>query len=435
MKFEDRIQLRLSDLTEELFENIVAYGFHAPSGMGGPGCVIMIAEDGRSYQFYGPDLNKLNYHREWVSLFPVLNQCDTSQWKLAENVSCTKLLVRNDIYDLFMENRSTPEETIDYRWEDSCIKATLLLHARTEEEIEKINRRYELRTPLFEKDDLVEFYFDNGTKKTKCKGVIAGTDIYRIHGNIETIEYDILGKDYENYRKKCLYKHIDENHIKTTPGKLLILSGFSGVGKETVIQQLLTEYPEKYVVAVSATTRKPRKGEVDGKSYHFKKREEFEDLINKNEFLEFAEYAGEYYGTLKNDVYKNFFKGKNVIIEIDSQGARQIRKQQKIQSVFLIPPSFDELLHRLKNRGTETEESIRRRLKQALVEIEHVEEYGVILVNDSVEGTAFVVDALFHPALKHACGCNERELNIVKEIREGIIRYLSNGNLSDRGIY
>jgi len=435
MKFEDRIQLRLSDLTEELFENIVAYGFHAPSGMGGPGCVIMIAEDGRSYQFYGPDLNKLNYHREWVSLFPVLNQCDTSQWKLAENVSCTKLLVRNDIYDLFMENRSTPEETIDYRWEDSCIKATLLLHARTEEEIEKINRRYELRTPLFEKDDLVEFYFDNGTKKTKCKGVIAGTDIYRIHGNIETIEYDILGKDYENYRKKCLYKHIDENHIKTTPGKLLILSGFSGVGKGTVIQQLLTEYPEKYVVAVSATTRKPRKGEVDGKSYHFKKREEFEDLINKNEFLEFAEYAGEYYGTLKNDVYKNFFKGKNVIIEIDSQGARQIRKQQKIQSVFLIPPSFDELLHRLKNRGTETEESIRRRLKQALVEIEHVEEYGVILVNDSVEGTAFVVDALFHPALKHACGCNERELNIVKEIREGIIRYLSNGNLSDRGIY
>ena len=435
MKFEDRIQLRLSDLTEELFENIVAYGFHAPSGMGGPGCVIMIAEDGRSYQFYGPDLNKLNYHREWVSLFPVLNQCDTSQWKLAENVSCTKLLVRNDIYDLFMENRSTPEETIDYRWEDSCIKATLLLHARTEEEIEKINRRYELRTPLFEKDDLVEFYFDNGTKKTKCKGVIAGTDIYRIHGNIETIEYDILGKDYENYRKKCLYKHIDENHIKTTPGKLLILSGFSGVGKGTVIQQLLTEYPEKYVVAVSATTRKPRKGEVDGKSYHFKKREEFEDLINKNEFLEFAEYAGEYYGTLKNDVYKNFFKGKNVIIEIDSQRARQIRKQQKIQSVFLIPPSFDELLHRLKNRGTETEESIRRRLKQALVEIEHVEEYGVILVNDSVEGTAFVVDALFHPALKHACGCNERELNIVKEIREGIIRYLSNGNLSDRGIY
>lgn len=435
MKFEDRIQLRLSDLTEELFENIVAYGFHAPSGMGGPGCVIMIAEDGRSYQFYGPDLNKLNYHREWVSLFPVLNQCDTSQWKLAENVSCTKLLVRNDIYDLFMENRSTPEETIDYRWEDSCIKATLLLHARTEEEIEKINRRYELRTPLFEKDDLVEFYFDNGTKKTKCKGVIAGTDIYRIHGNIETIEYDILGKDYENYRKKCLYKHIDENHIKTTPGKLLILSGFSGVGKGTVIQQLLTEYPEKYVVAVSATTRKPRKGEVDGKSYHFKKREEFEDLINKNEFLEFAEYAGEYYGTLKKEVYKNYFKGKNVIIEIDSQGARQIRKQQKIQSVFFIPPSFEELLHRLKNRGTESEESIRRRLKQALNEIEHIEEYGVILVNDSVEATAFVVDALFHPALKHACGCNERELNIVKEIREGIIRYLSNGNLSDRGIY
>lgn len=425
MKFEDRIQLKLSDLTEELFENIVAYGFFEPSGMGGPGCVIMIAEDGRSYQFYGSDLNKLNYHREWASLFPVLNQCDTSRWKLAENVSCTKLLVRNDIYDLFMENRSTPEETIYYRWEDSCIKATLLLHARTEDEIEKINWRYELRTPLFEKDDLVEFYFDNGKKKTKCKGVIAGTDIYRIHGKIETIEYDILVEDYENYRKKCLYKHIDENHIKETPEKLIIISGFSGVGKGTVIHQLLIEHPEKYVVSVSATTRKPRKGEVNGKSYHFITRKEFEELVSRDEFLEFAEYAGEYYGTLKKEVYKNYFEGKNVIIEIDSQGARQIREKQNIQSVFLIPPSFDELLHRLKNRGTETEESIRRRLKQALDEIEHVEEYGVLLVNDSVEGTAFVIDALFHPVLKNASGMNERELKIAREIREGIIKYLS----------
>lgn len=74
MKFEDRIQLKLSDLTEELFENIVAYGFDAPSGIGGPGCVIMIAEDGRAYQFYGPELNKLNYYTEWSSLFPVLNR-------------------------------------------------------------------------------------------------------------------------------------------------------------------------------------------------------------------------------------------------------------------------------------------------------------------------------------------------------------------------
>ena len=86
MKFEDRVQLKLSDLTEELFEKIVAYGFCAPFGMGGSGCVIMIAEDGRSYQFYGPELNNLNYYREWDSLFPVLNQCDTRQWKLAENV-------------------------------------------------------------------------------------------------------------------------------------------------------------------------------------------------------------------------------------------------------------------------------------------------------------------------------------------------------------
>lgn len=435
MKFEDRIQLKLSDLTEELFENIVAYGFHAPSRMGGPGCVIMIDEDGKAYQFYGPELNKFNYHTEWSSLFPVLNQSDTNRWKLEENTSCTKLLVRNDIYDLYMNNLSTPDMDRYYRWDDSCIKATLLLHAKTEHEVEEINWKYELRTPLFEKDDLVEFDFNNGTKKIRCKGIIAGTDIYRVHGKIEEIEYDIYGKDYRTFREKCLYKHIAEKYIKETLEKLIIISGFSGVGKGTVIHQLLIEHPEKYVVSVSATTRKPRKGEVNGKSYHFITRKEFEELVSRDEFLEFSEYAGEYYGTLKKEVYKNYFKGKNVIIEIDSQGARQIRKQQKIQSVFFIPPSFEELLHRLKNRGTESEESIRRRLKQALNEIEHIEEYGVILVNDSVEATAFVVDTLFHPALKHACGCNERELNIVKEIREGIIRYLSNGSLSDRGIY
>ena len=239
MKFEDRIQLKLSDLTEELFEKIVAYGFCAPSGMGGPGCVIMIAEDGKFYQFYGSELNKLNYYNEWSSLFPVLNQSDTSRWKLVENVSCTKLLVRNDIYDLYVENLSTLDKGAyyRYRWDDSCIKATLLLHAKTEHEVEEINWKYELRTPLFEKDDLVEFDFNNGTKKIRCKGIIAGIDIYRVHGKIEEIEYDIYGKDYRTFREKCLYKHIAEKYIKETPEKLLIISGFSGVGKGTVIHQ------------------------------------------------------------------------------------------------------------------------------------------------------------------------------------------------------
>ena len=244
-------------------------------------------------------------------------------------------------------------------------------------------------------------------------------------GKLKKLNMTFMGKIIKLLKKNAYISTLLRNTSKETPEKLIIISGFSGVGKGTAIQQLLTEYPEKYVVSVSATTRKPRKGEVDGKSYYFKKREEFEDLINKNEFLEFAEYAGECYGTLKKDVYKNYFKGKNVIIEIDSQGARQIREKQNIQSVFLIPPSFEELLHRLKNRGTESKESIHRRLKQALDEIEHIEEYGVLLVNDSVEGTAFVIDALFHPGLKNASGMNERALKIAREIREGIIKYLS----------
>lgn len=244
-------------------------------------------------------------------------------------------------------------------------------------------------------------------------------------GKLKQLNMTFGGRIMKTIEKSVYISILMRIHIKCHTGKILILSGFSGVGKGTVIQQLLTEYPEKYVVSVSATTRKPRKGEVDGKSYYFKKREEFEDLINKNEFLEFAEYAGEYYGTLKKDVYKNYFKGKNVIIEIDSQGARQIREKQNIQSVFLIPPSFEELLHRLKNRGTESKESIHRRLKQALDEIEHIEEYGVLLVNDSVEGTAFMIDALFHPSLKNVSGMNERELKIAREIQEEIIKYLS----------
>ncbi len=388
---------QFENLNEKLFNRVVCFAYSYPSGLGGPGTLLMYTEDGEEY--LADQRGLVEY--DWFKLDEIVPFRDESRFKEYYWGIGVHLYIRNDLYDKVISAMESIEK------------------------IEKINWRYELRTPLFEKDDLVEFYFDKGKKKTKCKGVIVGTDIYRIHGKIETIEYDILVEDYETYRNKCLYKHIDEKHIKATPGKLLILSGFSGVGKGTVIQQLLTEYPEKYVVSVSATTRKPRKGEVDGKSYYFKKREEFEDLINKNEFLEFAEYAGEYYGTLKKDVYKNCFKGKNVIIEIDSQGARQIREKQKIQSVFLIPPSFEELLHRLKNRGTESKESIHRRLKQALDEIEHIEEYGVLLVNDSVEGTAFVIDALFHPSLKNASGMNERELKIAREIQEGIIKYLS----------
>lgn len=253
--------------------------------------------------------------------------------------------------------------------------------------------------------------------------------VYDEHGNKERITFE------EQFRclKKANEKHLHDiiNELKQGNDVIAEQTFFKAKRRIAYIDEIRNEMDVKievyvmHVVSVSATTRKPRKGEVDGKSYYFKKREEFEDLINKNEFLEFAEYAGEYYGTLKKDVYKNYFKGKNVIIEIDSQGARQIREKQKIQSVFLIPPSFEELLHRLKNRGTESKESIHRRLKQALDEIEHIEEYGVLLVNDSVEGTAFVIDALFHLGLKNASGMNERELKIAREIREGIIKYLS----------
>ena len=193
-------------------------------------------------------------------------------------------------------------------------------------------------------------------------------------------------EDYENYRKKCLYKHIDENHIKATPGKLLILSGFSGVGKGTVIQQLLTEYPEKYVVSVSATTRKPREGEADGREYFFKTVEEFEKMIAEDALIEHAQYVGNYYGTPKAYVEEQLDKGNNVILEIEIQGAMNIKRMfPDAVLMFITPPSAAELEKRLRGRGTEDEATIKARLSRAAEEAEGVEDYDYIVINDEVD--------------------------------------------------
>lgn len=167
-------------------------------------------------------------------------------------------------------------------------------------------------------------------------------------------------------------------------GRLIVFSAPSGCGKGTMLAEILKN--EKFRCSVSATTRSPREGEIDGVNYHFLTREDFESRINAEQFLEHAEYCGNYYGTLMSEVDSYLDKGINVILEIEVQGAMKIReKRPEALFVFIAPPSVAELTRRLKNRGTETDEVIAERVSQAAGEIAAAEKYDYIIVNDALE--------------------------------------------------
>lgn len=168
------------------------------------------------------------------------------------------------------------------------------------------------------------------------------------------------------------------------PGKLIVLTGPSGVGKGTLMRSLLQRHPELYF-SVSATTRSPRPGEIDGKNYYFISRSKFEQLVEQNEFLEWAEFAGNYYGTPREAVLNQVQSGKSVVLEIELEGARQIRASfPGVMSIFILPPSFDELEKRIRNRGQDTEEAIARRLNRAQEEVQGANEFDIQIVNDDL---------------------------------------------------
>ena len=174
--------------------------------------------------------------------------------------------------------------------------------------------------------------------------------------------------------------------MKNSPqsGKLLVVSGPSGVGKSTITNKLRAD--ERFWISVSVTTRRIRTGEVDGVDYHFVSDDKFEEMIKANEFLEFAEFAGAKYGTPKKAVESAIQSGKNVILEIELNGARQVRKSSKEAiMIFIEPPSWEELTTRLTNRGTESENSTLARLDRAKEELSAASEFDYVLVNHEVE--------------------------------------------------
>ena len=165
-------------------------------------------------------------------------------------------------------------------------------------------------------------------------------------------------------------------------GVLFVFSGPSGVGKGTLKAKLFEEFADRIAYSVSATTRGPREGEVDGQDYFFISRQEFERRVKNNEFLEHAEFAGNCYGTPRAYVEKLLDSGMNVVLEIDVQGALQVMKSMpECVSVFILPPSFEELEHRLRGRGTETEEKVRERLETAKRELPYAPQYDYQIVN------------------------------------------------------
>ena len=197
-------------------------------------------------------------------------------------------------------------------------------------------------------------------------------------------------------------------------GILTIISGFSGVGKGTLVKKLLENY-DNYALSISATTRQMRVGEKDGESYFFLTKEEFEKRIEKNDFLEYANYVGNYYGTPKSYVVEQLKQGKDVLLEIEIQGAMQVKKlMPEALTIFVMPPSADTLKDRLVGRGTEKKEVIEARLGRAVEESQGIENYDYILVNDDLEESTKRLNELI--SLAH--DASFRNYNFINKIRE-----------------
>ena len=177
-------------------------------------------------------------------------------------------------------------------------------------------------------------------------------------------------------------------------GLLIVISGASGTGKGTVCKKLLADLP-KIAYSISATTRNPRPGEIDGKEYYFLSVAEFKSWISEEKFLEYAEVYGNFYGTPLNKIEERLSRGEDILLEIDVQGALNVKKKcPEGVYIFLVPPSLNELKNRIEGRGTENPESLARRLKNAVAEIKIGLEYDYVVVNDDINAAAEQIKAI-----------------------------------------
>ncbi len=188
---------------------------------------------------------------------------------------------------------------------------------------------------------------------------------------------------------------------ETRKGMLLVISGPSGTGKGTLIERLM-QADKSLVFSVSATTRAPRPGEIDGVHYHFVSNEKYDELVAQNAFVEHATVHGNRYGTLRSEVYERLSRGENVVLDIDVQGALNViaSEKQKV-SIFILPPSMKVLRDRLTGRGTETDEAVERRLHNAVWEISQKDHYEYKVINDDLEDCLHTLQAIIE-AEKHA---------------------------------
>ncbi|MGI6106388.1 MAG: guanylate kinase [Lachnospiraceae bacterium] len=207
-------------------------------------------------------------------------------------------------------------------------------------------------------------------------------------------------------------------------GCLFVISGFSGSGKGTAMEWF-RNHPERYALSVSCTSRKPRPGEKEGVSYYFISHEEFLKRAEQGFFLEHAIYADHGYGTPRAFVEENLAAGKDVILEIELQGAMQVRKiYPDTTLIFITPPSIDELKRRLTGRGTETAEQIAKRLRRAVLEGQYIDQYDYIVVNDDLQECIRQLDSLMQTQRLKVSHSGE----LIRSIREGLKKIESEEN-------
>ena len=203
-------------------------------------------------------------------------------------------------------------------------------------------------------------------------------------------------------------------------GKLLVISGLSAAGKGTIAKELLSNN-ENFVLSISATTREKRKNEVDGKDYFFVSVDKFEEMIKNNNLLEYAKYVNNYYGTPKDYVERELENGKNVILEIEMQGALKVKEiYDEAILVFFLPKDAKTQRERLINRGRENEDQIKERLKQTLVDAKYAKDYDYVLVNESLEPSVNDIKSIIDGTYDKNKNIKKLEMldKIVKDIEE-----------------